>query len=40
MDTVKGKYLPEDDTRYYKSTHTIFDSTLPKGTVEFHLVGK
>ena len=39
MDTVKGKYLPEDDTRYYKSTHTIFDSNLPKGTIEFHLVG-
>lgn len=39
MDTVKGKYLPDDNTKHYKSTHTIFDSTLPKGTVEFHLVG-
>lgn len=39
MDTVKGKYLPDDNTKYYKSTHTIFDSNLSKGTVEFHLVG-
>jgi hypothetical protein len=40
MDTIKGDYLPEDSSKYYKSTHTIFDSDLPKGTVEFNLVGK
>lgn len=40
MDTVKQKYLPDDSTKHYKSTHTIYDSTLPKGTVEFYIVGK
>lgn len=39
VDTMKEVYVPNDDTRYYKSTHTIFDSNLPKGTIEFHLVG-
>jgi len=39
VDTMKGVYVPDDDSRYYKSTHTIFDKSLPKGTVEFHIVG-
>ena len=38
-DTLKGHYIPDDNTKHYKSTHTIFDSTLPKGTVEFHIIG-
>lgn len=39
-DTIKGKYLPDDNTKHYKSTHIIFDGDLKKGTVEFHLIGK
>jgi len=40
MDTMKGTYIPDDNTKHYKSTHTIFDSSLPKGTVEIHIIGK
>lgn len=39
-DCLKGTYVQDDSSKFYKSKHTIFDSTLPKGTVEFHLIGK
>lgn len=39
-DTVKKRYIPNDTNRYYKSTHIIYDDSLPKGTIEFHLIGK
>lgn len=38
VDTMKGSYVEDDTSKFYKSTHTIFDSTLPKGTVEFHIL--
>lgn len=40
VDTMKGKYIIDDNTKCFKSTHTIFDDSLPKGTVEFHILGK
>jgi hypothetical protein len=39
-DTIKGTYIPDDSNKYYKSCHSVFDNSLPKGTVEFHLIGK
>ncbi len=38
-DTMKEQYIDDDDTRYYKSYHSINDKNLPKGTVEFHIYG-
>lgn len=40
MDCVKGKYVEDDNSKHYKMTLTVIDDTLPKNTVEFHLVGK
>jgi len=40
VDTMKGKYIENDINRFYKSTHTIHDSSLPKNTFEFHIIGK
>jgi hypothetical protein len=40
VDTMKGKYIPDDGNKIYQSTHTIFDSSLPKGLAEFHLIGR
>lgn len=39
MDTVKGKYLLDDTSKYYKGIQIIHDSSLPKGTLELHLIG-
>lgn len=39
-DTIKGTYISDDSTKFYKSTHIIYDDSLPKNTVEFHLIGK
>lgn len=39
MDTVKGKYLVDDTSKYYKGIQIIHDSSLPKGTLELHLIG-
>ncbi len=40
MDVIKEKYLEEDTTKFYESTHTIHDTSLPKNTVEYHLIGR
>ena len=40
VDTMKGTYIPDDNTKHFKSTHTIFDNSLPKGVVEMHIIGK
>lgn len=40
VDAMKGTYVADDTSKFYKSTHTIFDSVLPKGTVEIHIIGK
>jgi len=40
VDTMKEVYIPNDDTRFYKSYHCIYDKSLPKNTVEFNVVGK
>jgi hypothetical protein len=39
-DCIKGSFIEDDNPKFYKSTHTIFDESLPKGTIEFHLIGK
>jgi hypothetical protein len=39
-DSIKGTYIPDDSNKYYKSTHIIYDNSLEKGNVEFHLIGK
>jgi hypothetical protein len=40
VDTMKGKYIENDGTKFFKMTLTAFDESLPKGTVEFHLLGR
>lgn len=40
MDTVKGQYIPDDNTKHFKASLVAHDSNLAKGTVEFHLIGK
>jgi hypothetical protein len=40
VDTLKGKYIQNDGNKFYKSCHTIYDPSLPKGMIQFHLVGK
>jgi hypothetical protein len=39
LDTMKGKYIPDDTSKYYKGIQIIHDSSLPRGTLEFHLIG-
>lgn len=39
VDAMKGTYVADDTSKFYKGTHTIFDSNIPKGTVEFHIIG-
>jgi hypothetical protein len=39
-DAVKGKYLQDDSSKFYKALFLIHDSSLPKGTYEYHIVGK
>lgn len=39
-DAIKGKYLQDDSTKYYKALFMIHDSNLPKGTYEYHIIGK
>lgn len=40
IDTMKDKYIMDDTKKYYVSTHTIYDSTIPKNTTEYHLIGR
>jgi Holliday junction resolvase RusA-like endonuclease len=40
VDCMKDRYVVDDTNSVYKSTHTIFDPKLPRGVVEFHLIGK
>jgi len=39
-DAVKGKYLEDDSAKFYKALFMIHDSELPKGTYEYHLIGR
>lgn len=39
VDSMKGTYLPDDTTKCYLSTHTIHDGSLPKGHIEYHILG-
>lgn len=40
MDTVKGQYIPDDNTKHFKASLVAHDPNLPKGIVEFHLIGR
>lgn len=40
VDSMKGVYIEDDSSKCYKSTHTVFDSSLTKGTIEFHIIGR
>lgn len=40
LDTMKGTYIPDDTSKYYKGIQIIHDSSLPKGRLELHLIGK
>jgi hypothetical protein len=40
IDVVKEKYLEEDTTKFYESTHTVHDPSLPKNTIHYHLIGR
>jgi hypothetical protein len=37
---MKGKYILNDGNKIFKSTHSIVDTKLPSGTIEFHIIGK
>lgn len=40
VDSLKHcGYIVNDDKRFYRTRVTIFDETLPKQTVEFHILG-
>lgn len=38
IDTLKGKYIVDDSTKYLKFTAQVFDPTLPKNTFEFIII--
>jgi hypothetical protein len=40
IDTMKDKYITDDTKKYYVSTHTIYDASLPKNTTEYHIIGR
>jgi hypothetical protein len=40
VDTMKGTYIQNDGNKIYQSTHTIHDPSLPKGLVQFHIIGR
>jgi hypothetical protein len=40
VDTMKGKYIHNDGNKFFKMTLTVYDENLPKGTAEFHIIGK
>jgi hypothetical protein len=40
VDTMKDKYILNDGNKIFKSTHSIVDTKLPSGTIEFHIIGK
>lgn len=40
MDSMKGTYIVDDTSKYYKGIQISHDSSLPKGTLEFHICGK
>ena len=39
-DTIKGSYLPDVSTKFYKGLFMIHDPNLPKNNYEYHLIGK
>lgn len=39
-DAMKGKYIEDDSSKIYKALFLVHDSSLPKGTFEYHLIGK
>jgi hypothetical protein len=39
-DAIKGKYLLDDSSKFYKGLFMIHDSTLPKGRYEYHILAK
>jgi hypothetical protein len=40
LDTMKGTYIPDDSTKFYKSIHVIHDESLTKGELQFHIIGE
>jgi hypothetical protein len=39
VDTMKGSIIENDNKKFYKTRVTQYDSSLPKGTVEFNILG-
>lgn len=39
IDTMKGKYVVDDSKKFYQMTMTIHDDSLPKNTIEYHIIG-
>jgi hypothetical protein len=40
LDAMKGTYIQDDSAKYYKGIQVNYDATLPKGSFEFHILGK
>jgi hypothetical protein len=40
MDAMKGTYIVDDSSKYYKGIQVTHDPDLPKGMLEFHICGK
>jgi hypothetical protein len=40
LDVMKGKYITDDSSKYYKGILVHYDSSLPRGVLEFHILGK
>lgn len=40
LDAMKGVYIKDDNSKYYKGVMIFNDSTLPKGMLELHILGK
>jgi antitoxin component YwqK of YwqJK toxin-antitoxin module len=38
IDSLKGKYIKDDSTKYMKFTAQVFDPTLPHNTFEFVII--
>jgi len=39
-DAIKGKYLLDDSSKFYKGLVMVHDSSLEKNTYEYHIIGK
>ena len=40
VDVMKGKYVDNDDSRFYKGLSMFYDPTMKKKSIEIHILGQ